>query len=189
MNSRVFMIGTSAGGVQALHKILGGLKPAFVAPLIIIQHLPDVKHVDLKSVYPVGHGREVVEIEDKMPIEPRHVYFAPGGYHMLIERDETFSLTQDEPVRYSRPSIDLSLETAARSLGSRLVAMILTGANGDGAEGLRAVRDKGGICIVQDPLEAEHPEMPLAAVEALKPDHLVRLEQIPSLLEELGATR
>lgn len=189
MNPRIFMIGTSAGGVVALHKILGGLSGKFVAPLIVVQHLPDVKHVDLKAVYPTGPGRMVLEIEDKMPIEPRHVYFAPGGYHLLIEKDETFCLSQDEPVRYSRPSIDLSLETAARALGEKLVAIILTGANGDGAEGLRAVRERGGLCIVQDPTEAEHPEMPLAAVEMLKPDYLVRLPEIPALLERLGMPR
>lgn len=183
--SLVFMIGTSAGGVSAIHEILEDLNPEVTAPIVVIQHLPDVKHVDVKTVYPAGPNRTVLEIEDKMPIEDNHVYFAPGGYHLLIEKDRTFSLTQDEPIRYSRPSIDLTFESAACVLGPRLVAVVLTGANADGAEGLVKVRAAGGVCVVQNPLEAEFREMPTAAIEMQTPDHVVLIEEIPALFRKL----
>jgi len=182
---RVFFVGTSAGGVSAIHRLLTSLGPEFTCPLVIIQHLPDLKHVDVKTVYPAGPSRTVLEVEDKMPIEEQHVYFAPGGYHLLVEKDCSFSLSQDDPVRYSRPSIDLSFESAARVFGPRLVAAVLTGANQDGAEGLTAVRNGGGICIVQDPQEAEFKEMPAAALAMQKPDYVTKLHALPELLLRL----
>ncbi len=183
--SRVFMIGTSAGGVSAIHNILEELSDEVTAPIIVIQHLPDIKHVDVKTVYPAGPGRTVLEVEDKMPIEDNHVYFAPGGYHLLIEKDFTFSLTQDEPIRYSRPSIDLTFESAAGVLGKSVVAVVLTGANADGADGLVKIRAAGGVCVVQDPNEAEFREMPTAAVERQAPDYVVLLKDIPALFLKL----
>lgn len=187
MSDRVFMIGTSAGGVAALHSIIENLDPHFKSPVIVVQHLPDVKHVDVKTVYPAAEGRFVLEAEDKMPVEDHHVYFAPGGYHLLIEKDECFSLNQDEPIRYSRPSIDLSFETAAKAFGRRLVGVVLTGANADGAAGLQAVRAAGGVCIVQNPQNAEYSEMPQASMDAVKPDHVVQIEEIPPLFRKIEA--
>lgn len=184
-SSRIFILGTSAGGVTAIHRLLEELSTKVTAPMIVVQHLPDLKHVDVKTVYPAGAGRNVLEVEDKMPVEEGHVYFAPGGYHLLIEKDGCFSLTQDEPVRYSRPSIDLSFESAARAFGPRLVAVLLTGANSDGAEGMLAVRKEGGVCIVQNPEEAEFPEMPEAAIKMQKPDHVTSLRDLPGLLLKL----
>jgi two-component system chemotaxis response regulator CheB len=180
--SHVFIIGTSAGGVSALHHIIENLNPAVKSPIIVVQHLPDIKHVDVKTVYPGGDERAIVEVEDKMPVEERYVYFAPGGYHMVIEKDGTFSLSQDEPIRYSRPSIDLSFESAAAAFGPKLTAIVLTGANSDGADGLKAVREHGGACVIQDPREAEYPAMPQAALEAVEPDYVSSLEELPSLM-------
>ena len=182
---KVFIIGTSAGGVTLLHRLFEMLSPEVTSPIIVVQHLPDAKHVDVKTVYPAGPSREVTEVEDKMPIEPSHIYFAPGGYHLLINKDHTFSLSQDEPIKYSRPSIDLSMECAARVFRRRLVAILLTGANSDGAEGLVHVRKAGGICLVQDPGESEFREMPEAAIQMQKPDHIVRLATLAQLMLKL----
>lgn len=183
------MIGASAGGVMAIHRILQSLNPSFTSPVIVIQHLPDLKHVDVKTVYPAGPGRIVLEIEDKMPIEPNHVYFAPGGYHLEFDQDESFILSQDEPVRFSRPSIDLSFESAARVFGPRLTAIVLTGANGDGAQGLRSIQNAGGRCIIQNPENADYREMPLAALALVKPDHLVQIDEISPLLAKIESAR
>lgn len=183
--SHVFIIGTSAGGVSALHHIIENLNPAIKSPIIVVQHLPDIQHVDVKAVYSGGDARGIVEIEDKMPVEENRVYFTPGGYHMVIEKDGTFSLSQDEPIRYSRPSIDLSFESAAAAFGEKLTAIVLTGANSDGAEGLKAVREHGGACVVQDPAGAEYPAMPRAALQAVQPDYVARLEEIPKLMMKI----
>lgn len=183
--ARIFLIGTSAGGVTAIHGLLEALSGSVHAPIIVVQHLPDVKHVDVKTVYPAGPSRTVLEIEDKMPVEENHVYFAPGGYHLLIEKGGTFALSQDEPIRYSRPSIDLTFESAARAFGHRLVAIVLTGANADGAEGLVAVREHGGTCVVQNPEEADFKEMPEAAIAKQKPDFVTTLSELPGLILKL----
>lgn len=180
----VFVIGTSAGGVSALRELLGALDDRLVTPIIIVQHLPDVKSVEASTIYFSG-ARQIVEIEDKMPIETNHVYFSTGGYHVLFARDGSFCLTQDDPVRYSRPSIDLCFESASAVFGQKLRAILLTGANSDGAEGLVSVRDKGGVCIVQDPDDADFPEMPRSALLVQEADYVVKLNELPVLMLKL----
>lgn len=181
----LFGVGTSAGGVGALRELLASLPSDLRTPICIVHHLPANSGVNLPAVYP-AEGREVVEAEDKMPIEDGKVYFAPGGYHLLVESDgQTFALSQDDPVQYSRPSIDVFFESAARALGQGVVGVLMTGANEDGAEGLRRVHNCGGITIVQDPEEAEHPVMPRAALKLFRPHHVVRLNEIGRLMREI----
>lgn len=182
---KVFIIGTSAGGVSALHRILESIDASFSVPLIIIQHLPDSSPIEVGTIYHTKDQRPVVEIEDKMPIEANQVYFAPGGYHVLFERDGSFSLNQDEPVRFSRPSIDVTFESAAEVFGPKVTAFVLTGANSDGALGLVAVKKAGGTTVVQSPEDAEYPDMPGAAIGLQNPDFIVNLTNMPELMTRL----
>lgn len=180
-NDRIVLIGASAGGVNILCELLRALPREFHLPLIVVQHLPESGYLDVANVYP-SLAHEVVEIEDKMPIENDHVYFAPGGYHVFIEQDRTFSLTQDEPVRFSRPSIDLCFESAAKVFGDKVIAMVLTGANDDGARGLAAVKRAGGVTVVQNPESAEFPAMPQAALKLEQHDFVLSTRDLPRFL-------
>lgn len=162
---RAVVIGGSAGGTRVLVQLLSSLPSKFPLPLIVCLHLhpSDGGHL-------VDHLRDcsvldVVEVSDKLPIEPEAVYVAPANYHLLVEREMTFALSVDEKVHGSRPSIDVLFESAANALGRALVGILLSGSNEDGAEGLSIIRSMGGLTIAQDPTTAEHPEMPRAAVE------------------------
>jgi len=167
---RAIAIGTSAGGVSAVQDFLRGTKGKLSLPIFVVQHLPANARIEPALIYgPYTHAK-VVEAQDKMPVEPDHVYFAPPGYHLLIERELTLSLTQDEPVHFSRPSIDVLFESAARAYGSSLCGILLTGANADGAAGLQTIQTMGGITMVHDPSDAEVPAMPLAALNLIRPN-------------------
>lgn len=183
---QLFLLGTSAGGVTALHALLENLDARMHQPIVVVQHLPEQSNVDVRNIYATTPGRQIVEVEDKMPIEPNTVYFAPGGYHLLFTSDQCFSLNQEEPVNFSRPSIDVSFQCAAEVFGSRLVGVLLTGANADGAQGLLAIRKAGGKVIVQDPRDAEFGEMPKAALALQQPDFVTALKELPSILSHLG---
>jgi two-component system chemotaxis response regulator CheB len=189
IEGRIFTIGASAGGVTAIQSILSALPENFDAPLCVIHHLPENSFVDPSQVYVTGGGRLIVEIEDKMPVEKNRVYFAPGGYHTLIEREGTFALSQDAPVQYSRPSIDVFFESVANAFGTRAVAALLTGASEDGARGLGAIKSMGGISVVQDPKQAEFPTMPEAAFKFSHPHFVADLQSIPELFVRLAEGR
>ncbi len=169
--SRIVVIGASAGGVSALQKLLGDLPADFPWPIVCVLHLPQVTSVEPTLVFQRNTRLKVVEIEDKLPIEMGSVYFAPPGYHTSIEEEEIFSLSQDEPVNFSRPSIDILFETAANIFGNRACGILLTGANADGAKGLKCLRAAGAWTLVQDPLDAEISFMPQEALK-LEPEHL-----------------
>ena len=119
------------------------------------------------------------------------MYVAPANYHLLIENDKTFSLSVDDKVNYSRPAIDVLFKSASEAFGSALIAVILTGASSDGADGLKAIKENGGLAIVQDPKKAESEMMPRSAIEACNVDHILALEEIPILLQEtvMGQSR
>jgi two-component system, chemotaxis family, protein-glutamate methylesterase/glutaminase len=124
----------------------------------------------------------VKEANEKEPIQAGVIYLAPPNYHLLIENDRTFSLSIDERVNYARPSIDMLFETAAQVYGPQTVGIILTGANNDGANGLRLIKERGGLAIVQDPRTAESTFMPQAALEATPVDHLLSIPEMGKLL-------
>lgn len=178
-------IGASAGGIQALQSILSGLGKTFHIPVAVVQHLPERTEADLAMVLqPHFHGK-VVEILDKMPIEKGHCYLAPPGYHVLVEKDHTFSLSQDEFVNFSRPSIDVLLESAAEVYDIHLCGIVLTGANHDGAEGLKCVQERGGLAIVQNPDDAEYSTMPLECLRRFHPREILGLNEIATFLDRL----
>jgi two-component system chemotaxis response regulator CheB len=175
------VIGASWGGLDALGRVFAELPADFPVPVVVVQHRgADSRGGRLESMLAMG-GLPVHEIDDKDPIEPGAAYVAPADYHLIVEPG-SFSLTVDERVQYARPSIDVTFETAADAYGPRLIGVVLTGANEDGAAGLRRVMDRGGVTVVQDPAGAEKPTMPQAAIDAGGAQRVLALEEIPRFL-------
>lgn len=179
------VIGASAGGVEALLSILGPLREGFALPIIVVLHLPNERRSQLAEVFARRVALPVLEAGDKTPIEAGTLYFAAPGYHLSVEQDRSFSLSLEERVHFSRPAIDYLFESAADAYGPTLAAVLLTGANRDGAHGLAQVKRRGGLTIVQDPEEAQVATMPLAALDFHQPDHILSIHGIGRLLVEL----
>lgn len=179
------VIGASAGAVDALGAILPAIPEGFGLPILVVVHVPPDKRSVMAELFGTKCRLEVVEAEDKMPMEPGVIYFAPPDYHLLVEADKTLSLSGDEPVLFSRPSIDVLFESAADALGPRLIGLILTGANHDGASGMAAIVGAGGIAIVQDPRTAFARAMPEAAVAASPQARILALPEIAKFLQEV----
>jgi len=179
---QAIVIGASAGGIDALLGILGGLPASFKPPILVAVHLAEDRESRLTAVFRPRVALPVREAIDKTAIEPGTVHFACAGYHLLVERDHTLSLSCEPPVHYSRPSIDLLMESAADVYGAGLVGILLTGANRDGAYGLARVKQMGGLTVVQDPRQARVAIMPQAAIDYLRPDLILPLNEIHTLL-------
>ena len=175
-------IGASAGGMAALGKLLSMFPGTFPLSVIVVQHLHPLEGGYLPEFLNRKCSLPVEGVEDKTPILKGHVYIAPANYHLLVERDERFSLSIDARVNYSRPSIDVLFESAARVWGSGLIGIILTGANQDGTFGLRRIKECGGLTIAQDPGTAETPFMPKAAIDAGVVDRVMTLEEMGGFL-------
>jgi two-component system chemotaxis response regulator CheB len=182
--SSIVVVGASWGGLHALSVLVGGLPKTFAVPLVLVQHRSKDAHSLLGELLQDHTPLTVVEVEDKQPIAPGHVYLAPADYHLLVE-GSYFSLTVDDAVRFSRPSIDVTFASAADSCGPRAVGIVLTGANEDGAAGLRRIVDRGGRAVVQDPATAEVKTMPAAALRAVPEAEVVPLDRIASRLGAL----
>ena len=185
---KLVAIGASAGAVQALLQILPGLPAGYAFPILIVVHVPPERDNALISLLAPRCRVRVNEAEDKETPAPGTIYFAPSDYHLLLEPDGSLSLSSDEPVNYSRPSIDVLLESAADALGEGLCAIVLTGANSDGAVGLKAVADKGGVAIVEDPDNAYAPTMPNEALRLSSSASVMSLDKIASYLLGLVAS-
>jgi len=182
---KAIVIGSSAGGLNALKTLFGALKPRFHIPIIIVQHIsPDSDNYLVQILNEINRLR-VKEADEKEQPVPGFAYVAPPNYHLLVEMDQTFTLTVDERVNYARPSIDVLFETAAEAYREQLIGVILTGANNDGTHGLARVHAHGGLTIVQDPSTAEVESMPKSAIQATKVDHILPLKQIADLLNSL----
>jgi len=182
---KAVVVGSSAGGLNALKTLIRNLDREFRMPVIIVQHIsPDSEnyliHIlnDLKRL-------KVKEADEKESPQPGYAYVAPPNYHLLVENDQTFTLTVDERVNYARPSIDVLFETAAEAFRENLVGVILTGANNDGSQGLKKIKEMGGLALVQDPATAEVDSMPRAAIEACSVDQVLSLEEIAAYLNKL----
>ncbi len=182
----IVVVGTSWGGLAALRTLVSGLPDSFQMAVTLVQHRhKDSDHV-LRALLQERSSLRVYEIEDKMPIEHGHVYVAPPNYHTLVEPGY-FSLSTEAPVRFSRPSIDVTFSSAADSYAHRTVGIVLTGANADGSEGLRRISDRGGLAVVQDPDTAESPMMPAAARKAVPRARVMSLEGIVDFIGTLPA--
>jgi two-component system, chemotaxis family, protein-glutamate methylesterase/glutaminase len=181
----VVLIGASAGGMHALSRLLPMLPGDFPCPVVIVQHLHPDQDLFMAEYFDRLCALTVKEAEEKEPLVPGFCYLAPPDYHLLIERDGTLSLSTEEKVNHSRPSIDVLLESAAVAFGAGAMAVMLTGASRDGAAGLAAVRSNGGLAVVQDPATAEYPLMPQAALDAAGADHVLPIEGIGELLRQM----
>ena len=184
--STAVVIGVSAGGLTALTSLLPVLPAEYPLSIMVVQHVhpsSDGYLIELLDKQCSLHVKEAVEREK---IEPGTIYIAPPNYHLLVEMDMTMALNVDDKVRFSRPSIDVLFESAADVFENHLVGIVLTGANDDGARGLRSIKEHGGLTIVQEPTEAEFPLMPEAALSMSHVDHVLPLAEIGRLLVQLG---
>lgn len=180
------VIGASAGGVQAISQLLPALPADTRVALFMVLHLPRDRQSTLPEIFARKCVLPVREAEDKEPVQPGHLYLAPANYHLLIDVGPQLSLSADDPVNHSRPSIDVLFESAAEFYGRRLMGVILTGANEDGARGLAAVKDAGGVTVVQTPESAEAASMGTAALALRPADHVTSLAGIAELFKGLG---
>jgi two-component system chemotaxis response regulator CheB len=178
------VIGTSWGGLHALRRVLGGLPANFDLPVVVVQHRHrDSDHL-LVSLLQDHTALKVNEIEDKTPLEPGGVYVAPAEYHVLVEKGQ-LQLSTEEPVRFSRPSIDVMFESAADAYGSKTIGVVMTGANDDGARGLRRIADRGGAAIIEDPSTAESAIMPAAALKLVPDARVVAVDAMSEVIVKL----
>lgn len=182
---KAVVIGGSAGSFQGVVRILSQLPKGFPLPIIMCLHrLKHVRHgfveaLSIKSIV------QVTEPYDKEQIKKGAVYLAPANYHLSVELGNYFALSTEEMVNNSRPAIDITLGTCAYVYKDKLIGILLSGANRDGALGMKAIKDRGGLTVVQDPSECMIQTMPEAALKATKIDHVLKVDQIVELLTEL----
>ncbi|HEY2722199.1 MAG TPA: chemotaxis protein CheB [Chitinophagaceae bacterium] len=178
-------MGGSAGSLQAILKILEYIKPGYPIPILLVIHRNPAFPSPLEELLLSRTKFIAKEIEEKEKIEPGHIYICPADYHVLIEKDRSFSLDDSEKVNFSRPSIDVALKSASDIFKENLLSILLSGANADGAEGLLYANKNGGIAIIQNPEEALVPFMPQEALKGLKADHVLDTNQITGFLNSL----
>jgi two-component system chemotaxis response regulator CheB len=183
----IIVIGTSWGGLDAVSRLLAGLHDEIHQPIVLAQHRSvESEEGGLERLLSHHTRRLVTDPDDKTPLAPDHVYVAPRDYHVLVENGH-LALSTDEPVQFARPSIDVLFESAADAYGASAVGVVLTGANADGAHGLRLIKSRGGVAIVQDPSTSARRAMPDAAIAATNADAVLPLEEIPPFLYGLCA--
>jgi two-component system, chemotaxis family, protein-glutamate methylesterase/glutaminase len=185
-NPEAIVIGASAGALEALSVILPSLPGDFRMPIIVVVHVPPDKRSVLAELFSAKCRIRVIEVEDKEPLQPATAYFAPPDYHLLVEDKKSLGLTNEEPVLFSRPSIDVLFESAADVYGRNVVAVLLTGANQDGARGLAAIAKAGGDVIVQDPQTAFADAMPDAGLKLCPDARVLSLDDISEYLRRIG---
>jgi two-component system chemotaxis response regulator CheB len=179
------VIGGSAGAVEVLQQVMSRLRSSLRPALAVVLHLPPHAKGVLHEILARPTGPPMKIAEDKEPIASGTAYFAAPGYHLLVETDRTFALSLDEAVHFSRPSIDVLFETAAEAYGPRAMGIILSGANPDGAAGLSAIAEAGGVAVVQDPATADVPAMPGAALKNCPTCYRLDVPAIAALLASL----
>lgn len=176
------VIGGSWGGLQASLSILSGLPADFRIPIILVLHRLKNFESNLQGIFRNKLGLQVKEVEEKEEIRPGFVYIAPSNYHVLLERDKTFSLDVSEYENYSRPSIDVTFTSAAEVFGAETAGILLSGASKDGSNGLKTIQEEGGLTIAQDPGEAEVATMPAAAINLVPDCRVYTLKRIHEFL-------
>jgi two-component system chemotaxis response regulator CheB len=180
----LIVIGCSLGGMRALQVVLSALPATFTVPVAVVQHRHRASNEGLPSYLRRSSNLPVIDVDDKQWIKPGTVYLAPADYHLLVEKG-MFSLSVDDRVAYSRPSVDVLFESAADAYGDKVIGVVMTGSNQDGAEGARRIKARDGFLVVQDPATAEAPSMPQAAITATRVDRILPLERIGPFLVEL----
>lgn len=189
---RAVVVGCSAGGLEALRRLLVPLPADFPLPIVVVAHVAPDSGSLLAELLSNACSLRVAEAQEKDVVKPGRVYIAPPGYHLLVERDESLSFSVDEKVCNVRPSIDVLFQSAADVWAERLIGVLLTGANSDGTGGLRAIRGRGGYCLVQDPAQAFAQTMPRSAISAGLADSILPLDdmgrQLAALVGRGGAS-
>ena len=185
-NCKVVIIGGSAGSLQALLQILPFVEKPVSFAIVIVVHRKHSDEQTLESLIALKSKVIVKDVEDKVKLESGYIYIAPSNYHLLFERNETLSLDTSEKINYSRPSIDVSFESAAEIYGDQLVGILLSGSNSDGTVGLKAIQTAGGITVVQNPLSAEMSFMPNNAILHTNPDYILNTDEILEFLKEIN---
>jgi len=180
------VIGASLGGLHAITTLLSQLPDDFAVPIAVAQHRAAVPEDDLATIWQRSTMLAVHDAEDKAAIEPHHVYVAPADYHLLVESRDLLALSTDAPVLWARPSIDVLFESAAEVYRDKVIGVLLTGASADGSQGLKAIRERGGCALVQDPLTAECAVMPQAALAATEVNHVLALTDLARVLGALA---
>lgn len=185
MRYELIVVGASLGGFHALEQVLGGLPPGFPLPIVVVQHRSSDSDELLAVLLKRKSHLPVIEADDKQSIMPGHVYLAPANYHLLVE-ERHLALSTQPPVEFARPSIDVLFESAADAFRERVVAVLLTGSNRDGAQGMARIKDCGGLTLVQDPASAESVRMPEAAIAASEIDRVLPLSEIADFLIDIS---
>ena len=180
-NQRIVVIGASLGGLHALRTLFAQLRADFPHPIVVVQHRHKERSNLLLLALAENNSLPVVEITDKLALQRGVVHLAPADYHVLVEQQH-LALSLEAPVIYARPSIDVLFESTALAYGSRTIGVVLTGASHDGAAGIRAIKQRGGITLVQDPTTAECAIMPQAAIAATTIDYVLSLDAIAATL-------
>lgn len=179
-------IGASAGGVQALLRLLSGFRADYRLPIIVVLHISDARDSQLTRLFQTRTAMAVREAVAHEIVSPGTLYFAGPGYHLSVERDHTFSISGEPPVHGSRPAIDVLMSSAADAYGASLAGVLLTGASADGAAGLARIAGRGGLTVVHEPGDAEVSTMPEAALREHQPDYILKLDAIRAMLLEFG---
>jgi two-component system chemotaxis response regulator CheB len=185
MAAELIVVGTSLGGLNALSALLAGLPAGLAVPVAIVQHRGLSNDGGLVTLLSDRSRMPVIDAEDKMLLERGHVYLAPPDYHLLIESRGVAALSTDPPVRSARPSIDVLFESAAAVYGRTVAGVVLTGASADGADGMRAIKARGGMVVIEDPATAECSTMPTAALAATPAAAVLPLRRIADYLVAL----
>jgi len=180
----VILIGGSSGSLTATIEILENFKESFDKSVVIVLHQLKEKSDLLKDILSAKTKIKTKEPVDKELIKKNIIYIAPANYHLMIEKDKTFSYSIEEPINFSRPSIDVLFETAANVFKEKVVGILLSGANSDGSEGLQKIKNNGGLTIVQDPRSAEYPYMPNAAINNMEVDLILSIVKIKHFLQK-----
>lgn len=181
----IIVVGASWGGLNALGTIISGLPADFDVPIAIVQHRGRDAAALLCELLQQRTRLRVSEVMDKEPVRPGHVYVAPPDYHTLVESGY-FSLSTEAPVRFSRPSIDVTFASAADAYGAQAIGLVLTGANADGADGVQRIAERGGLVIIQDPTSAESGIMPRAALARVTNAQVLPLDAIAPFLARVA---
>jgi two-component system chemotaxis response regulator CheB len=182
-SSDILLLGGSAGSFKILFRIVKELEPALNKVVIIIMHRKKNYVSEIEKLFAQNSRMYLREIGDKDKLSSNTIYIAPANYHTLIEKDSSFSLDVSEAIWYSKPSIDITFESAAEIYKDRCTAILLSGANQDGAAGMLKLRNAGSLTIAQSPEDAEMPEMPSTAININAADYVLRTDEIFELLK------
>lgn len=185
---KVLLIGGSAGSIEVLMSILPKLNPFYTFSIIIVLHRKSTEDTILEKLVAMKSVIPIAKLEDKEVLTPGYIYVAPSNYHLLLEKNQFLSLDVSEKVNYSRPSIDVTFESAALAYGTQCFAILLSGSNSDGTKGLKTIKEYGGTVILQDPKEALMPFMPENALSAVTPDYILNTPQILDFINAIDAS-